>query len=227
MDLDLKIRIIAGGLAVGSAVACTAGLYRLPATANRPLPIASILLIGITAVITALQFPFPEILAAFRRNPEALKIGEWWRMVTPLFVQADGWIQCLGNGITALIFCPLVEKLYGQRMLAFYFIPGVAGEIVGYMQNSHGAGSSLGIGGVMGGLFGFALMHHLKGFRYGIVLGIAGLCGAIILTLCGDRHGPPILVGALLGSIMQPRVKSVSDKPSPPIPAQQEHLNLD
>jgi membrane associated rhomboid family serine protease len=226
MDLNLKIRIIAGGLTVGSAAACTAGLYRLPVTANRPLPIAAILLIGVTAVITALQFPFPEILATFRRNPDALRSGEWWRMVTPLFVQSDGWIQCLVNGIAALMFCPLVEKLYGQRMLALYFIPGIAGEIVGYMQNSRGAGSSLGIGGVMGGLFGFALMHCLEGFKYRIILGIIGLCGAIILTLCGDRHGPPILVGAVLGCIMKPDLRSAPDKPSPRIPAQ-ERLNLE
>jgi membrane associated rhomboid family serine protease len=212
MDTFLKIRIVAGGLAFGSGVACAVRIYRRPGAANRQLPVTSILLIGITALITGLQFFFPEILSALRRDPEGLRTGEWWRMVTPLFVQAEGWPQCLANGIAALLFCPLGEKLYGKRMLALYFIAGVTGEIVGYIQNSHGAGSSVGICGVMGGLFGFACARRGEGFGHLIVPAIVGLCGAIILSLCGDRHGPPILVGAVLAGMMQPRIVSVPDK---------------
>lgn len=208
MDHVLKIQMFAGGLALGGSLACAVRLYRRPGTADRQLPVASVLLIGITALITGLQFFFPEILSAFRRDPEALRAGAWWRMVTPLFVQAEGWPQCCANGIAALVFCPLGEKLYGKRMLALYFIPGIAGEIVGYIQNSDGAGSSVGICGVMGGLFGFACARRLEGFRYLMVPAIAGLFGASILTLCGDRHGPPILVGAMLASIMAPRIVS-------------------
>src|SRR5690242_15952571 len=103
MDALLKIRIFAGGLALGGGVACAVRLRRRPGTANRNVPIASILLIGITALITGLQFFFPEILSSLRRDPEALRTGAWWRVVTPLFVQADGWPQCCANAIAALV----------------------------------------------------------------------------------------------------------------------------
>jgi membrane associated rhomboid family serine protease len=134
-------------------------------------------------------------------------------MITPLFVQADGWPQCCANGIAALVFCPLGEKLYGKRMLALYFISGMAGEMVGYIQNSDGAGSSVGICGVMGGLFGFACGRRLGDFKYLIVPARAGLGGASILSMCGDRHGPPILVGAMLAAIMRPRIGSAPPGP--------------
>ena len=110
-------------------------------------------IIGSTALITGLQFVFPDVLGALRRNREALLAGEWWRMVTPLFVQAYGWGQSCINGVAAIIFCPLAERLYGKRLLALYFIPGVLGEIFAYFWNPNAAGSSLGIVGVTGGLF--------------------------------------------------------------------------
>jgi len=76
----------------------------------------AVLIIGVTFVITSLQFFFPEILSEFRRNWDALRAGEWWRMVTPPFVQAYGWQQRCFNGITALFRLPLAEKFCGKRL---------------------------------------------------------------------------------------------------------------
>lgn len=204
MQTTLVIRVVAGGLVVATAFGCATRIHlsRLRAASARP-PVASIILITVTALITTLQFFDPVILAALRRNGDALRAGEWWRLVTPLFVQADGWIQCVANGLTALAFCPLAERFYGKRMLALYFIPGLVGEIVGYIQNSAGAGSSVGIAGVVGGLFAFAGRRHAEDagtFR----LALAGLCGALVLSLCADRHGPPVIAGALIAGMMKP-----------------------
>src|SRR5688500_10205499 len=60
---------------------CTVQLYRFSRNGKYSLPVATILIIGVTALITGLQFVFPEVLADFRRNREALLAGEWWRMV--------------------------------------------------------------------------------------------------------------------------------------------------
>ena len=195
----------------GCALICAIHFYRWPPKAASPrLPLAAILLIGVTGPITGLQFPFPGILAAFRRDGDALRAGEWWRMVTPLFVQADGLVQCFVNGIAALIFCPLIERLYGKKMLVLYFIPGLVGEIAGYLRHSHGAGSSVGICGVIGGLFAFVYFHRLENPRYLLVQAIAGVCGAAILCFLGDIHGPPILAGVLLAGILQPQTQSMA-----------------
>src|SRR5207248_9958764 len=112
---------------------CAVQLYRFPLRKTKSPPVIAPLIIGFTALITGLQFVFPEGLMAFRRNREALLSGEWWRMVTPLFVQAYGWWHAFINGVAALVFCPLAERLYGKRLLALYFIPGVLGQIFGYL----------------------------------------------------------------------------------------------
>jgi rhomboid protease GluP len=170
-------------------------------TNPRP-PLVAILIISVTSVITGLQFLFPEILSEFRRNWEALRAGEWWRMVTPLFVQAYGWQQCCFNGITALFLLPLAEKFCGKRLLALYFVPGIVGEIFNYVWSPIGAGSSLGIYGVMGGLFTFACRHRTEISQAAIIFAIFGLCGAFVASFCRDGHGPSMLTGALLASMM-------------------------
>ena len=175
------------------------------------------LIIGGTALITSLQFVFPEILSAFRRNREALLAGEWWLMVTPLFVQASGWKQCCVNGVTAIIFCPLAERLYGKRLLVLYFVSGVLGEIFGYVWSPNGAGSSLGIAGVIGGLFAFTFLHPQETTRLARILAIFGFAGAFALCFYRDTHGPPILIGALLASLMTilwPKSADASHRPA-------------
>ena len=57
-----------------------------PAAARLPVATLSILLV--TAVLTGLQFAFPQILPALMRTPAAVTRNEWWRLVTPLFVHA-------------------------------------------------------------------------------------------------------------------------------------------
>jgi rhomboid protease GluP len=179
--------------------ACSASLYRSTSRrTKRSAPVTALLLIGITALITGLQFVFPEILTAFRRNREALLAGEWWRMVTPLFVQAMGWPQAFINGIFLIVLCPLVETLYGKRLLALYFIPGILGEIFGYLWRPDFAGSSLGIAGLIGGIFIFTFLHRREISKLALGCAIAGMAGAVALCLVRDTHGPPVLIGVLL-----------------------------
>lgn len=60
----------------------------LPAVQQR-LPIITLAVLVITGIGTALQLMFPGVFPALRRDPAALKAGEWWRLVTPLLVN-DG-----------------------------------------------------------------------------------------------------------------------------------------
>jgi membrane associated rhomboid family serine protease len=130
MNRKLIITGVAECLTIASALVCAIRLHRFSVKVTNPRPpFVAVLIIGVTSVITGLQVLFPEILSEFRRNWDALRAGEWWRMVTPLFVQAYGWKQCCFNGITALFLLPLAEKLCGKRLLALYFISGIVGEI--------------------------------------------------------------------------------------------------
>jgi rhomboid protease GluP len=192
MDTVLKI----------TGVGCAIYLYRFAKRRKRSPAIVSALIIGMTALTTSLQFVFPQILRAFRRNPEALLAGELWRIVTPLLVQSNGLRQCVGNGVAAIIFLPLAERFFGKRLWALYFIPGVSGEVFAYLWGLDGAGSSLGIAGVMGSLFAFAILHRreLPGLVHVAVM--FGFTAAVVLCLCRGSHGPPMLIGLLLASMM-------------------------
>lgn len=203
MTLKFLTWLLVNGVVAIAALASAIYLYRFsPQKGEGSLPIASILIIVITGLITGLQFVFPEILLEFRRNRDALLAGEWWRMVTPLFVQALGWRQCCVNGVAAVIFCPLAEMLYGKRLFALYFVPGVLGEAFAYAWSPNGAGSSLGIAGVIGSLFAFTILRSREIPRLARILGILGFVGALSLCFYQDAHGPPILIGGLLASAM-------------------------
>jgi hypothetical protein len=73
----------------GPAVTLGQAVTRLP----RRWPIATMSVLAITVVVAALQFPFPAVLLALWRDPDALAAGQWWRLVTALFVQYDPWWQ--------------------------------------------------------------------------------------------------------------------------------------
>jgi membrane associated rhomboid family serine protease len=204
LNVEVVVLLLANLLLAVAAFGCAACLYRFASEKTRAVvPIATLSLIGVTAVITGLQFVFPEVLTALRRNREALLAGEWWRMVTPLFVQAAGRIQVFINGILMIALFPLTERLYGKRLLALYFIPGVLGEIFGYLWRPDFAGSSLGIAGVMGGLFAFAFVRRHEVSKAASGFAIAGVTAAVTLCLIRDTHGPPVLVGVLLASMIR------------------------
>ena len=202
MKLEIIGRLLANLFVAIAALGCAVQLHRFSLRKTKPRPIIAILIIGSTALITGLQFVFPEVLTTFRRNREALLSGEWWRMVTPLFVQAYGWWHACINGVAAVVFCPVAERLYGKRLLALYFVPGVLGQIFGYLWSPNSAGSSLGIAGVTGGLFAFTLLHRQELPRPALLFAICGIAGAVVLCLWRDIHGPPTVLGILLASVM-------------------------
>ena len=189
-------------LMVVASFGCAVQLYRFSRNRKHLLPVATILIIGVTAVFTGLQFVFPELLTAFRRNREALLDGEWWRMVTPLFVQWAGAWQALANGVWAVIFCPLAERLYGKRILALFFVPGILAQIFAYYWSLGGAGSSLGLAGVTGGLFAFTFSHRSEISESARMFSVLGIAGAVVMSFNHDTHGPPALIGFLLASMM-------------------------
>lgn len=88
----------------------------------RRWPIATTSVLAVTVVVTVLQFPFPAVRLALWRDPDALAAGQWWRLVTALFVQNDLWWQivivfALIAGIGAF-----AERLFGPgRWLLLYF----------------------------------------------------------------------------------------------------------
>ena len=168
----------------------------------RKLPV-SILIISLTALITGLQFIFPQIVKELDRNKEALFNGEVWRLVTPLFIQPMGVWQCVFNGIFLLAFLPLAEHFYALRLLVIYFVAGVTGQFFNYYWNKGGGGSSTAIYGVMGSLFMYIFLNRDQFPKGYIFLSIAGFFGAVILCFFQDGHAPGLIAGGITSFLLQ------------------------
>jgi rhomboid protease GluP len=186
-----------------------------PKPVHRRRPLATTTVLAVTTVITLLQFVFPEVLELLRRRPGALTAGEWWRIISPLFVHAEGsiisprfvhaegWPHLLFNVAWIAYVGVVVERLFGSwRWLVIYFVSGVIGELAGFAWKPNGAGASLGGSGILGALCVWIILTrpaHRWQYRFWALL---GLVGAAVLCAISDLHGPPILAGALIAAVM-------------------------
>jgi len=195
--------ILSNAVAVVTTLVCMSYLYYACRPAQRgKLPLFSMLVIGVTVVISGLQFVYPELLVALRRDPEAIRGGELWRMATALFVQPNGISQCLANGFLILAFMPAAERLYGRSVLVVYFASGLVGQIVNYFWDSGSGGSSTAIFGLMGSLLIYIIRNRRVLLPPFVFIACAGLLPSIVMLVSRDGHGVGLIVGALLASIL-------------------------
>lgn len=91
--------------------------------------------------------------------------GEWWRLVTPMFLHENGgFTHLLFNMFSLFIFGPELEKIAGKaRFLTVYLLAGVFGGIATYFLQPLGY-SSVGASGAIYGIFGAfgALVYYTK-----------------------------------------------------------------
>ena len=89
--------------------------------------------------------------------------GEWWRLVTALFLHG-GFTHILFNMFSLFVFGPELERMIGKgRFLLIYFVAGIAGNALTYfIQDWQYA--SLGASGAIFGIFGAfgALVYQTK-----------------------------------------------------------------
>lgn len=164
----------------------------------------------ITVVVTGLQFPYPEIIPALNRDPQALSSGEWWRIITSLFIQPAGIWQCIFNALFFISFVPLAEHLYGRGLILIYFVGSLIGQmVILYWETtpgglgSAGGGSSTALYAVMGALFMYIMMNRRIFPRAYILIPVAGLVGATALLFFEDGHAPSLLMGGILGLLLR------------------------
>ncbi|MRX72094.1 rhomboid family intramembrane serine protease [Bacillus lacus] len=82
--------------------------------------------------------------------------GEWWRLLTPIFLHA-GFSHLFFNSVSLILFAPALERLMGKiRFLSIYLLAGILANIATFLieplQYSH-----VGASGAIFGLFGVFL----------------------------------------------------------------------
>lgn len=84
--------------------------------------------------------------------PDLLRAGQWWRLVTPVFVHI-GFPHLLINSLTLYFLGLYIEQLFGHwRMVVIYFVSAIAGNLCSayWLAGSLAAGASTAIFGLFG-----------------------------------------------------------------------------
>jgi membrane associated rhomboid family serine protease len=164
------------------------------------LPVATTVVFAATAVCTAVALWNPALTAFLERTPTMLSRGEIWRLITPVFINPEGWLQRIVNVTGFAAVAPWIERRFGAwRWIAIYFLCALVGETVGAFWHPDSAGSSVGIVGLVGA---FAATLFVSSKLKSRVVAIIVLIAALALTWARDIHGPPALFGFVVGYVM-------------------------
>ncbi len=157
-----------------------------------------LLAIGIPSI---LQFFFPAMLPAFQRDYERFLHGDWWRLISPLFVQDGGVIGTIFNLISLALVGSVAERIWnGRSMLIIFFIGGIVAEIAGFAWQPIGAGNSVG----NFSLAASVAVASLRPIRSKPVqlLALVALGADGILLWLQDIHGAAALMGTIQALVL-------------------------
>lgn len=95
----------------------------------------------------------PAVLLRFGAlQPDLLRAGQWWRLITPVFVHI-GFTHLLINSLTLYFLGLYIEQLFGHwRLVVLYFVSAVVGNLCSayWLSGSLAAGASTAIFGLFG-----------------------------------------------------------------------------
>jgi rhomboid protease GluP len=190
----LYLALIAGLIFIRSRPPAS---VRPSAPAVSRIPLATLVLAAAIALPTTLQFVFPAILSLLQRDFTRFAHGEWWRVITPLFVQDGGVAGSIFNLLTLLLVGTVAECLLGsRRMLGIFFVGGLVGELVAFAWQPIGAGNSVGNFGLAAGVAVTCLVSQTGTITR--VISLLALSADAVLIVLKDIHGAAAVAGVIL-----------------------------
>ena len=120
--------------------------------ANAPAVMA---IIAVNVAIYAAQLISSEVTFRFSSIPALIASGEYWRLVTPMFLHAPNFVfHILMNMYILYSYGPIIEQAFGtKRFVPMYLICGFTGAAASYNLSSctaYGVGASGAIFGIAG-----------------------------------------------------------------------------
>ena len=187
----------------------------------RRLPPVTLALAAILVVVFALEVGFDALdasgtlLAAGALSRDAVLAGQWWRLVTAVFLHGS-LEHLVGNLIALFILGMVCEHAYGRLQFLWLFVlGGVAGSVVSTLT---GPGPSVGASGAIFALQGAAVVLFrryrdrllMRDRRIGIVLIVWAVFTIIQGTLTpfidNGAHIGGFIGGALIARTLHPVV---------------------
>jgi membrane associated rhomboid family serine protease len=166
-------------------------------------PVATVSVLAVTTALTVLQYPLPQVRLALWRDPDQIAAGQWWRLVTALFVQYDAVWQIMVVFACIAAVGVLAERIFGHGWwLVIYLGCGVIGQIFGYLWEPPDAGASVAGAGLLGAVSAWLLSPAGPRQPQLRIWGVLWPLAAIALTVAQDQHGPPLLAGFAVGAVL-------------------------
>lgn len=158
--------------------------------------------------------PSPVIEAGVVSASAVARDGEWWRLVTSMFIHLNG-IHILMNMYVLYLYGQVVEQMYGRlEYLAIYLLCGIGGSVLTILlaPTQSAGGASGAIFGIIGLLFAATRRHHaVLGREARMVVGGIGTYIIVLLIftfavpgISWTGHLGGLLVGAILGFLLPP-----------------------
>ncbi|HZS03992.1 MAG TPA: rhomboid family intramembrane serine protease [Blastocatellia bacterium] len=109
----------------------------------------------------------PLTLVAFGAKTNALlHQGEWFRLVTPIFIHI-GLMHLASNSYVFWMIGPTVERLYGSaRFLLIYLLSGIGGVVGSYFGHLSSLDPTIPGAGASGAIFGLCGVLLVFGYKY-------------------------------------------------------------
>jgi rhomboid protease GluP len=181
-----------------------------------------ILLFNIVVFVAQILSRGGGITLRFGLAPLEIAQGEWWRLITPMFLHSPGFLlHIVMNSVVLMAFGSQVEQAFGTvRFVAIYLITGFVASATSY---AFGACNILGVGasGAIAGTIGVLLVYLYRRRRSQFVrsymnqlIGLIVLNAVLGLMLQGIdnyAHGGGLAAGIALGAL----IDRTDEPPSP------------
>ena len=140
--------------------------------------------------------------------PSLVSAGEWWRLVTPLFIHL-GVIHLAFNTIAFFQLGPFVEELYGRgKLVVIFFFSGVVSLMAMCFVGQGGAGASGGLFGFIGSLIAYGVRMPTQFGQavrsQAIQWAIYGVIMSVFFHASNTAHVAGLVSGFVVAYFLQP-----------------------
>jgi membrane associated rhomboid family serine protease len=171
---------------------------------------AVVALVVINVAIYLVQIVAPVVTQRFSSFPPAIAVGEWWRLLTAMFLHAPGVLfHILFNMLVLWIYGPHVEKAFGTlRFVALYLTAGFFASATSYAFGTcnPSLGASGAIFGVVGMLLAFLYNRRrsmfVRDYMNGLLvfIGLNAAIGFMVPRIDWLAHLGGLVAGVALGA---------------------------
>jgi rhomboid protease GluP len=197
---------------------------RLPIPAVKPRLTQALIVVNVlifVAQYASVAYLGGDLVAALgAKSNAAITGGEYWRLLTPIFIHAN-LLHLFVNCYSLYVIGPQVETPFGYvRFLAIYVLSGISGVVLSFaLSPNDSVGASGAIFGLVGALADFLYRHRQRFGQFArqrlmnllIIIGINLVFGLTSRQIDNWGHLGGLAGGALLGWLIGPDLGLVDE----------------